>query len=380
MANIKVDDQQRKALAVATALAILVAVVFLGQYLMLIVLSAVVVVLFNTIYKWLLKKGRKPGQAAVLTALASLLVAVIPIIIVSMLTLFQIDRLVNEIANKNYSFDSESSAVIINDINSFLAQRGADFQITTEGIADAISEAAEQFGKVLVEGLLNSVSGFFALITTAIIYLYVFLSMLIKQNKIIEVAKKLNPLGEKISDLYISRMGAMTKATVRGQLIIAICQGITSAVVLSIAGLSDLFFFFVMLLTVLSIVPLGAGIVTIPIGIVMILAGNVWQGVLVIANHLLIVTNIDNVLRPRLVPSEARLDPALMILAVFAGIGLFGFIGIVVGPVLMIVLVTTIQIYLEVFKDTRALNTVSPQKEVNKFIGKIKSIGSQIVK
>ena len=82
----------------------------------------------------------------------------------------------------------------------------------------------------------------------------------------------------------------------------------------------------------------------------MILSGHVWQGVAIIANHLLVVTNIDNVLRPQLVPRDARLDSALMILAVFAGIAYFGFMGIVLGPVLMIVVVTTINIYLEVYR------------------------------
>jgi len=63
-----------------------------------------------------------------------------------------------------------------------------------------------------------------------------------------------------------------------------------------------------------------------------------------------VVTNIDNVLRPILVPKEARLDPALMLLAVFSGIAMFGFWGIVLGPVLMIIIVTTISVYLAVYK------------------------------
>ena len=70
----------------------------------------------------------------------------------------------------------------------------------------------------------------------------------------------------------------------------------------------------------------------------------------VIVWHLLVVTNIDNVLRPILVPREARLDPALMLLAVFSGIAMFGFWGIIIGPVLMIVIVTTISVYLAVYK------------------------------
>jgi len=63
-----------------------------------------------------------------------------------------------------------------------------------------------------------------------------------------------------------------------------------------------------------------------------------------------VVTNIDNFLRPILVPRTARLDSALMLLAVFSGIAMFGAWGIVIGPVLMIVIVTTISVYLAVYK------------------------------
>lgn len=88
---------------------------------------------------------------------------------------------------------------------------------------------------------------------------------------------------------------------------------------------------------------------TMPFGIGMALFGNVVGGVFVVAFHLIVVTNIDNVLRPILVPRDARLNSALMLLAVFAGIGMFGFWGIVIGPVVMIIIVTTIDVYLAVY-------------------------------
>src|SRR6201999_935726 len=82
----------------------------------------------------------------------------------------------------------------------------------------------------------------------------------------------------------------------------------------------------------------------------MIFYGNVFGGAFVILWHLIVVTNLDNFLRPILVPRDARLNPALMLLAVFAGIAMFGPWGIVIGPVLMIVIVTTIDVYLAVYK------------------------------
>jgi predicted PurR-regulated permease PerM len=85
----------------------------------------------------------------------------------------------------------------------------------------------------------------------------------------------------------------------------------------------------------------------------MILFGQVWQGLAIIGEHVLINSNVDNVLRPILVPKKARLDAALMLLSVFAGMRLFGFLGIVIGPTIIIIIVTTIRVYLDIYEDYR---------------------------
>jgi predicted PurR-regulated permease PerM len=74
--------------------------------------------------------------------------------------------------------------------------------------------------------------------------------------------------------------------------------------------------------------------------------GDIWQGLFIVLGHVLLVTNIDNILKPILVPKSVKLQPALMLLAVFAGLGLFGFLGIFIGPVIMILIITTIDVYL----------------------------------
>jgi predicted PurR-regulated permease PerM len=125
-------------------------------------------------------------------------------------------------------------------------------------------------------------------------------------------------------------------------------QGLIGATLLYIGGLHQVFFFMFLLLTVLSIIPLGSGVVTLPIGVILLFTGQVWQGLVVIIGHLLIVTSIDNILRPHLVPKSVHLNSALTILSVFAGIAMFGFLGVVIGPVVMIMILTTIQLYVAV--------------------------------
>lgn len=91
----------------------------------------------------------------------------------------------------------------------------------------------------------------------------------------------------------------------------------------------------------------------------MILFGQLWQGLAIIGEHVLINSNVDNILRPILVPKKARLDAALMLLSVFAGIRFFGFLGIVIGPTIVIIIVTTIRVYLDVYEDYRTTSDES---------------------
>lgn len=370
---IAVTKPQRLALAITTILAIIGGAYFLRGYFMLLVFAAIVAFMFNPVYKWMLKKGRKPKTAASWTLIISFLAIVIPLIIVVVLTIYQVASLASTISHVStnvnlYDFLQRS----VNSINNFLATLGISYKLTVSTVADALSAAVKSFGESLLNGLKSSVSGFIAFFTIVIIYIYVFISMLLNQDKLIKLFHQLNPLGKEISHLYASRTAAMTKAMVRGQFIIATTQGFTDALLLYLAGIHTGFFFFFLLLTALSIVPLGGGIIVIPIGIIMLLTGHVWQGLLVLGGHFLIVTNEDNVMRPHLVPKQARLDPALTLLSVFSGLRLFGFLGIIIGPVLMILIVTTIQVFLEVFKEIESVDRNSYSHRATKILHKLK--------
>jgi predicted PurR-regulated permease PerM len=194
----------------------------------------------------------------------------------------------------------------------------------------------------------------------------------VNQEKLRTLIAQLNPLGEEATDLYLQKMGSMVRGTVNGQFVIAFCQGVAGAASIYIAGFHHGFFIFAIVLTALSIIPLGGGIVTIPFGVGMMLFGNIGGGAFVVLFHLIVVTNIDNFLRPVLVPRDARLNSALMLLSVFAGIRMFGPWGIIIGPVLMIIIVTTIEVYLAVYKgvDMPALKPPDDKPVHRKWFGR----------
>jgi predicted PurR-regulated permease PerM len=292
------------------------------------------------------------GLSATCTLLSALVVIIVPVGLLVVLAFVQISRMVDSIAGWVKTTDlSGLGDKVLHALNDLLARVPfAHITITAETLRKAMVTVGRNAGEWLLHFLQGAVGGVAGAVTAAIIFLYVFVALLVNREKVRTLIGQLNPLGDEVTNLYLKKAGAMVRGTVSGQFVIALCQGVAGAASIYVAGFHHGFFIFAILLTALSIIPLGGGIVTIPFGIGMIFYGNVFGGAFVVLWHLLVVTNIDNFLRPILVPRDARLNSALMLLSVFAGIAMFGPWGIVIGPVLMILIVTTIDVYLAVYK------------------------------
>jgi predicted PurR-regulated permease PerM len=342
---------QKRALAVCTLVAIAFGAYFLRGYFILVVVAAVAAYLFTPLYNWL-NKRLSTGLSATITLLAVVASVIIPIGLLILLATVQISHMIRSVAvwmsHTDLSTLGERTLQFVNEMLARLPF--AHITVTTETLQGRMTTVAQKAGEWGLHVLQSAAGSIVGAVTAAIIFLYVFISMLVNRDKLQLLVQRLNPLGEEVTDLYLGKIGAMVRGTVRGQFIIALCQGVAGAASIYIAGFHDGFFIFAILLTALSVIPLGGGIITIPFGIGMALFGNVPGGLFIVVFHLIVVTNIDNFLRPILVPREARLDPALMLLAVFSGIAMFGFWGIIIGPVVMIVIVTTISVYLAVYK------------------------------
>ncbi|WP_284230708.1 AI-2E family transporter [Mycobacterium antarcticum] len=351
--NTEFTQTQKRALAVATVLALVFAAYFLRGFFMLIVVAAVATYLFNPLFDLFLRRfGR--GLSVTFTLLAALFAVIIPLSLLVLLAVVQISAMVRSISawasRTDLSSLGDRALAFVNDTVDripFLA----DVNVTPELLQERMSTVAQSAGEWALGFLQGAVGGLAGGLTAAVLFIYVFISLLTNRERVQFLIRKLNPLGEDVTDLYLEKMGAMVRGAVFGQFVIALAQGFAGAISIYLGGFHEGFFIFAILLSAMSVIPLGGGVISIPFGVGMMLFGNVFGGIFVIAWHLIVVTNIDNVLRPILIPRAARLDSALMLLAVFAGITMFGFLGIIIGPVLMIVIVTTVSVYLAVFKD-----------------------------
>ena len=144
---------------------------------------------------------------------------------------------------------------------------------------------------------------------------------------------------------------SVSKATIKGTLVIGIVQGALGGLGLAVAGIPG-FAFWGTVMIVLSIIPgIGTALVWIPAVIYLAINGDTVAAIGLTVWSAAIVGTVDNVMRPRLVGKDTKMPDLLILVSTLGGLGLFGALGLVIGPVIAALFLTAWTIYGEVFKD-----------------------------
>ncbi len=164
--------------------------------------------------------------------------------------------------------------------------------------------------------------------------------------------KTILPMKDSHKKEVLQRFHDLTHGTFYGNIAVAIIQGILGAIGLFVLGAdSPILWGFVMIF--FAFIPyFGTAIIWLPIAVNMIFMGYLQNntlytinGIILIIYGILIVGTIDNLLKPKLISSKAKVHPILVLIGILGGLSLFGFIGIILGPVMLALLMTFIGIY-----------------------------------
>jgi predicted PurR-regulated permease PerM len=145
-------------------------------------------------------------------------------------------------------------------------------------------------------------------------------------------------LPEERAQALLDRVEKTIRAVFSGTVIVALIQGSIMAITYALLGVpnSVLLGFFSVILCIIPL--LGAPVVYIPVGLLFLAQGDVTKASIVFAVGFLIVSQIDNVLKPVFIGTQVSLHPLAIFFFVLGGIGLFGPIGLVVGPMILTIL------------------------------------------
>lgn len=346
------DSYQRRIYIYFALFIFALIIFFIRDFLVLIALAFVTVTVFNPVYKFFVKKTNKRITLSVTGTLTVIFLSVIiPFTIVLASSIAQANVLLRDLeevftVDENNPNDTDFVDTLVEQANSGIGLFSfIDYEVQREDVND--------FGSRILTGAINLIFGNITRIGTsalnfiALLFIYGALVATIfpNQKKIMKTIKNISPFNNDINNLFIRKTTLMADSMVKGTLIIGIIQGSVSAFFLWITGVPYIFFILLILIFFSSIPILGAGLIVVPIGFLQIITGDVWEGLFVWATFGVISSNIDNVLRPMLVSREARIPAALVLIGVFAGIGFFGIWGVVYGPTIMIIGLTTLEIY-----------------------------------
>ncbi len=347
-------------MAVLLVLVIVLYYVFriLKPFLPALVWAAILATVFHPLFSALSRWLRHPRWASALSCTLLTVVIVLP----AMFLLFML-------AEQSVSaYKMLEGHVVAGGPASFEAVRKASsyqwFLARTKGLGmpepDLGAVAVKALGIVsqfLVSRSASIFSGITHFVVNFFVMIFALYYLLLRGPGILHELRQLSPLRPEHEEKIIEKFRAITLAALGGSLATALIQGTAGGLVFLCFGLpSPLLWGAVM--AFLSLVPVvGTALVWGPLVVYYILRGAVWKGIILLVVSVVAVGSVDNVVKPMFIKRGTEIDTLWIFLSVLGGIGVFGFLGLFLGPFLVTLLLVLVEIYKVEFRHELGGNT-----------------------
>jgi predicted PurR-regulated permease PerM len=337
-------------LLVVTVSALFLAVTW--PFLKPLLLGALLAGLCGPLYRWVTRMlGGRKSLAAALTLLILFLLVAGPISAFVGVVVRQALGVSNEALPWVQQHLGGASAFNAHD---WLVQRFpslANYVPEQAQIADSAARAAKAAGSFLVAGATQLTAGTATFLLNLFVMLYAMFYFLRDGRVILEKIFYYTPLNHEDEVRVLERLTSVTRATIKGTLVIGIIQGALAGLGFWVAGLDGAAFWGT-IMAVLSIVPgIGAALVWVPAVIYLFIIGQTLAATLLLVWCAAVVGTVDNLLRPALVGKDAKMPDLLILIGTLGGLFLFGPIGFIIGPLVCGLFLTVWDIYGATFKD-----------------------------
>lgn len=304
-----------------------------------IIVATILASIFYTPYEWLARKLKnRRNFAALIMCIFIALLVVIPLTNFIVYTAQKSVSAYSEI-NKNLSA-SNIDSVIKNSVLEKFNFLGID----NVSLKQFLIEVAKKANDWLMGGAKILIKSTTSFIISLILIFFTMFFFFVDGKKMIEKIMYWTPLPNKYDKEIFKKFRDVSYSTIVSAFITAIAQGIIGAIGFLIIGLPA--FFAGLAMAFLALLPyVGAAIVWFPVGIYLLIFGEIWQGVFLLLWGAIAVSMSDNIIRSYIIKSKAQVHPIFIIFSILGGISLFGFWGIVFGPLIISLAVTILHIY-----------------------------------
>lgn len=314
------------------------------------VLGAITIYVVCRKYNFYLQEERKwkPWASSLVLMLASLIIIILPIY-------FIIDLLVEKLGNAQAYMDKFN--VFVDKIHTFI-KKEINVDILSEENMTKLKDSAGRFSTKALSGTFNTL--------TVIMSMYFILYFMFEKPRLFErILASAAPLKRANVSLIGEKMRKLIMANAIGLPVVALGQGIIAMIGYFIFGAPSPILLFALTAAASMIPVVGAAIVYVPICIFMIAEGQTGPGIGLGIYCLIVVGLTDNVLRFTLLKKLEDIHPLNTVFGIIMGMSLFGFMGLIFGPILVSFTLLLIQVYRNEFSDDETPELQLSEKDKN---------------
>lgn len=290
--------------------------------------------------------GRRPNLAALLSLLVCILLAVLPMITIAVSLVQEGATVVQQIRAGEIDFGRYAEQIrnaLPGPVLDLLQRFGlTDF----DTLRSYLSEAVRTGSQMLANQAVNLGQNTFQFMVSFAIMLYL-LFFLFRDGA--ELSRRIVagvPLQEHRKIELFQKFTTVVRATVKGNISVAITQGALGGIIFWILGIHGSLLWGV-IMAFLSLLPaVGAGLVWGPVAVYFLATGATVQGIALLLYGIFVIGLVDNVLRPILVGKDTKMPDYLVLISTLGGLALFGLNGFVIGPLIAAMFIASWAIFI----------------------------------
>jgi predicted PurR-regulated permease PerM len=297
------------------------------------------------LYSWLLRRLKRPSIAASLMLLLITIAVLVPLAFLLAKVVTQVQGVVGEagVADPQALLDA-----LAHRINAFLGLPPQDPNEASPGsslvndVYGNLRDYATRWVRALPRQLAEGLIGVF-LLAYVLFYSYT------DGQRWIQALREVLPMQADHRETLFREVGHVVRGVMYGTILMSALQAVLAAIGFYIFGVPDVALWSV-LVFILALLPIvGAPMVWLPWGLYLMYTGDTFGGVGLMLYSAVLVNGLEHVIRPKIIGTVADIHPLVVLLGVVGGLAVFGFIGFILGPLVLSVFITVLTLYRKEF-------------------------------
>lgn len=302
--------------------------------------AAIIAILLSPLYKFINKYIDVPSLSAIIGVILVIVLILLPLSLLVFLLIQQAIMLYNTFINDNFFHTLQN-------LMSWLEK--GPFANLVQGVSSQwlqdISGTVKTVSLFLIKYVGNIAQNSAVFVGMFLIMIYALYYFFKDGEKLLRRLTYISPLDGKYERMFFDKFISTAASTLKSTFIVGGIQGLLGGILFFATGIKGALIWGVIMMALSFIPAVGASIIWFPAGIIMIMMGNVWKGVLILLVGTFIISLIDNLLRPQLVKKDTEMHPVITLLSTLGGIIIFGISGFVIGPIIAAMFLAMISMY-----------------------------------